>query len=68
MAETSEHLVLRDSAGRNQTIRKADLRERTNSALSLMPEGLEVGMSLEDFADLVAYLASLKVTPASTAK
>jgi len=27
---------------------------------SLMPEGLNTGLSLQDFADIVAYLESLK--------
>jgi putative membrane-bound dehydrogenase-like protein len=59
-AETNEELTLRDANGNNRRISKADIKDRRNSQLSLMPEGLEAGMSLQDFADLVAYLASLR--------
>jgi len=62
-AESNEWLTLRDANGKNHQIAKSDIKERRNSELSLMPEGLEAGMSLEDFSDLIAYLSSLKGTP-----
>jgi len=31
--------------------------------VSLMPNGLKDGMTLQDFADIVAYLESLKQPP-----
>jgi hypothetical protein len=33
-----------------------------------MPEGLEQGISEQDFADLIGYLQSLKEKPAETPK
>lgn len=58
--ETAETLTLRDSSGREHKLPRASIKARRNSALSLMPEGLQAALTLEDFADLVAYLASLK--------
>jgi len=41
-------------------IKKADIATRRLSPISMMPEGLQTAMKPEDFADLVAYLESLK--------
>ena len=49
-----------DALGRLQTIPKAKITVRRDSDLSLMPDGLHLGLTLEEFADLVAYLESLK--------
>ena len=62
-AETNDELTLRDANGNNRRVSKSDIKDRRNSQLSLMPEGLEAGMTLQDFADLVAYLVSLKGKP-----
>lgn len=58
--ETDEELVLGDSRGELITIAKETIVFREKSNLSAMPNGLEKGMTLEDFADLIAYLESLK--------
>lgn len=58
-SESSETVTLRDSDGKDHTIRKVEIEDRTNSKVSLMPEGLQVGLPLERFADLIAYLHSL---------
>jgi len=62
-AESNDWLTLRDANGRDRRISKADVKERRNSQVSLMPEGLEAGMTQQDFAALVAYLVSLKGRP-----
>ena len=61
--ETADKLTLRDSAGREHQLSRKAIKARRNSQLSLMPEGLHAGLSREEFADLVAYLASLKGKP-----
>ncbi len=38
----------------------ADIQYRRTSEVSLMPEGLQGGLTPEDFADLIEYLVSLK--------
>jgi len=58
--ETAEVLILRDSSGREHRIPRASIKSRTNSATSIMPEGLQSALSLEEFADLIRYLTTLK--------
>jgi putative heme-binding domain-containing protein len=47
------------------SIATADIKEQRGSTLSLMPEGLQAGLSLMEFTDLTEYLATLK-QPEST--
>jgi putative membrane-bound dehydrogenase-like protein len=61
--ETADILTLRDSSGREHKLPRASIKARHNSSLSLMPDGLQAALTLEDFADLVSYLASLKGQP-----
>jgi len=58
--ETDSAVMLLDSAGTLNTIPKLQITSRRASAISLMPEGLQSPLSLEEFVDLVAYLESLK--------
>jgi hypothetical protein len=55
-------LTLRDADGNDHAIPKAEIDERTKSSASLMPEGLHVDLTTQDFADLISYLESLKVS------
>lgn len=59
-AETDADVTLVDSAGQKITIKKDDIAVRKLSNLSLMPEGLQTSLKPEEFADVVAYLESLK--------
>jgi putative heme-binding domain-containing protein len=45
----------------------ADIRRQRTSDISLMPEGLEEGLTGQEFADLVEYLASLKLPESAAA-
>lgn len=51
--------------GRLVSIAKAEIKEQRGSSVSLMPEGLHQGMSRQEFADLIDFLASLR-QPEST--
>ena len=62
-AETAEELTLHEADGTLRTVRKADVAARKDSGLSPMPENLHAGLSLQQFADLVSYLESLKTEP-----
>ncbi len=53
-------LVLQDAEDQSVTIPKDQVEERRASDVSLMPNGLAEGLSKEDFADLIAYLATLR--------
>lgn len=54
-AETPNSLTLRNATG-EATILRSDLEELTSSSLSLMPEGLEAGLTPQDLADLIAHI------------
>jgi putative heme-binding domain-containing protein len=55
-----ELITLVDSQGEKHTVRKTEIEQKTERDGSSMPEGLHTGLSLQEFADLVAYLESLK--------
>ncbi len=59
-ADTADGLTLVDAAGRTNFVRRADVLNRRTSEYSLMPDGLQAGLTLEQFADLIAYLESRK--------
>lgn len=59
-AETADALTILDGQAKLHQIPKNKITRRQSSQLSLMPEGLHAGLSLEEFADLIAYLESLK--------
>jgi glucose/arabinose dehydrogenase len=46
--------------GRLITIARADIARQSGTATSLMPEGLQAGLSLQDFTDLVEFLTTLR--------
>lgn len=62
---TAQAIQLMGGDGRLVTIPRADIRSQEGSTVSLMPAGLQAGLSLEEFADLIEYLTSLK-QPEST--
>jgi putative membrane-bound dehydrogenase-like protein len=56
--ETANSLTLVAGGGKAETIARSEIADIRASTLSLMPEGLEQGISLEEMADLIAYLRS----------
>jgi putative heme-binding domain-containing protein len=65
-SESTDSLVLRDAEGKLHTLLKSQIDERQGSAVSLMPERLVEGISLEEFSDLVSFLQSLRRRPAGS--
>jgi putative membrane-bound dehydrogenase-like protein len=61
--ETAEALTIVTGTGQTQTIPQKEISSRRASTLSLMPEGLQVGLSPEQFADLIAFLESRRSDP-----
>ncbi|QOV90454.1 HEAT repeat domain-containing protein [Humisphaera borealis] len=59
-SESEAEIEIYDSTAARIVVKKADVKTRKHSELSAMPEGLEQAMSPQEFADLIAYLASLK--------
>jgi putative heme-binding domain-containing protein len=54
--ETGDAVRLVDKEGTLHTVAKKDIEEREFSPVSIMPNGLSDGMTLQDFADLLTYL------------
>jgi putative membrane-bound dehydrogenase-like protein len=59
-AETAEALALQSATGAPQMIPKSKIKSRKATPVSLMPEGLESALSLEEFTDLISFLQSLR--------
>jgi len=57
---TAAGVQLMNADGKLVSISKADIKEQRGSTLSLMPEGLQAGLSLKEFTDLTEYLTTLK--------
>ncbi len=53
-------LDLMGADGKVVHLAKPDIREQKPSTLSLMPEGLQAGLSLQEFNDLIEYLVALR--------
>lgn len=55
-AETAHTLTLKNAAGQETTISRADIVKLQASTISAMPMGLEKQITLQDMADLLAFL------------
>ncbi|HYG76737.1 MAG TPA: HEAT repeat domain-containing protein [Planctomycetota bacterium] len=58
--ENETELTLIDANAQKTEIKKADIKLRKQNETSLMPDGLHATLKLEEFADLIAYMESLK--------
>lgn len=56
MAETAEAITLLQAQGLRTSLRRDQIQRLESTGTSLMPEGLEAGMSPADLRDLVAFL------------
>jgi putative membrane-bound dehydrogenase-like protein len=66
-AETATSITLRGQEGKEQVLLRADIEELSSNGKSLMPEGLEKDIRMQDMADLLAYLGGLGSPPKSFA-
>lgn len=57
-AETSGSITLKKPEGRQEIILRQDIDEFASSGKSLMPEGLEKSVTIQEMADLLALLLS----------
>ena len=57
---TADALDLVGADGQHRRIAARDIKEQRGSTVSLMPEGLQSGMSRQEFTDLIEYLVTLK--------
>ncbi len=56
--ESSGGMTVVQASGIRDKVLRRDIERFRSTGLSLMPEGLEAGMSPQDLADLIAYVAS----------
>ena len=64
--ETGDAISVMDKDGKPLRAPKKDIDERRFSPVSTMPNGLNDGMTLQDFADVIAFLEARreeKTTP-----
>lgn len=57
--DDASSLALKIMGGAEVTIPRANVRGTLSSGKSLMPEGLEAGMSVQDMADLITFIEKL---------
>jgi putative heme-binding domain-containing protein len=54
--ETSTHLTVRQAEGREATVARSELESIRSSGVSMMPEGFEKDISLDQMGDLVSFI------------
>jgi putative heme-binding domain-containing protein len=62
-SESGESLTLRAQEGKDQVILRKEVDALKNTGKSYMPEGLEVDMTEQDLADVIAYLGGFGPPP-----
>ena len=61
VAENPEAVTLKDAQGREIRIPSAEVDQKSPDKISLMPEGVVAHLSIEEFADLLAFLSDRQV-------
>ena len=54
--ESAASLTLKRAEGVTETVLRRDIAQISGSGLSLMPEGVESAVTVEQMADLIAFL------------
>jgi putative heme-binding domain-containing protein len=63
--ESANSITVKRPEGATDVIPRDQIEMIASTGLSLMPEGLEKGLSVQDFADLIAFVRSIRApTPA----
>jgi putative membrane-bound dehydrogenase-like protein len=65
--ESAAALVLKRAEGASDVVPRDQIEAIASTGISLMPEGLEKGLSAGDFADLIAFVRSIQPAAPSTA-
>jgi putative heme-binding domain-containing protein len=58
LADDVKTLTIADNQGMKHVLAKADIDEQNPSAVSTMPEGLEIRLTEDEFVDLIGFLAN----------
>ena len=62
-SETTDTVTIIDSLGKTNILQKSKIATRKTSQISLMPEGLQSGLSREEFSDLITFLEGRRSEP-----
>jgi putative heme-binding domain-containing protein len=57
--DNADALTLKMAGGATQTIKRSQIKGTSSSGQSLMPEGIETGMSVQEMADLLTFIETL---------
>jgi putative heme-binding domain-containing protein len=57
--DTASSMTLKMPGGAEKTLQRSEIKGSSSSGQSLMPEGLETGMTVEDMADLLSFIEGL---------
>ena len=55
-SETANAVTMRQAYGKEDVIPRANIRKMQSQSQSLMPEGLEAGLTPQELADLLHYI------------
>jgi putative heme-binding domain-containing protein len=58
--DSASSMTLKMAGGVTQKIERSHVKGSSSAGQSLMPEGIEGGMSVPDMADLLSFIESLK--------
>jgi putative heme-binding domain-containing protein len=61
--ETASSVTIRQAYGKETVIKRSDIRKMQSQGQSLMPEGLEAGLSNQDLADLISFIETADDRP-----
>ena len=56
--ETASSVTLRQAYGKETVIQRANIAKMQSQGQSVMPEGLEAGLSAQDMADLLEFIST----------
>jgi putative heme-binding domain-containing protein len=65
--ETGTSLTLKRAEGVTEIVPRARIENVSATGLSVMPEGLESGLSTQDLADLIAFIRGIPAVPGGIA-
>ena len=59
-SETEQEVLIKQQGVAQIALRKSNITGREKLPLSIMPAGLQENLALQEFVDLIEYLASLR--------
>ena len=64
--ESASAIVVKRAEGATDVIPREQIEQVKSTGVSLMPEGLEKGLSVQEFADLIAFVRTIGATSVGT--